>query len=245
MTLTKKPAAWFQMTLCAFALATYSLPYVMAESDNADTDRTEARADDGGEASTVYSAKLIYADDKTAICFSDQFLAVTAEETNIQAHPSFDEVRLDSAELFDYPFAVMSGEGTFTLPEDQLKNMQDYLMGGGFLVASAGCSSRPWNESFKKMMAEAFPDMQMTKLDAEHPVFHSVYDITQSRYKSGGPRLPHIEALQIDGRVVMIWSPDGLNDTGNAGGECCCCGGNEIASAKKLNVNILAYALTH
>jgi hypothetical protein len=72
-----------------------------------------------------------------------------------------------------------------------------------------------------------------------------VYDITQSNYKSGGPRLPDLEALEIDGRVVMILSPDGLNDTGNAGPGCCCCGGNEVKSALKLNVNILAYALTH
>jgi len=193
----------------------------------------------------VYCANLVYAEGKSSICFSDEFLAVAGEQTHIQTHPGFDEVRLDSVELFDYPFAVMTGEGSFTLTEEQIANLQDYLLSGGFLVASAGCSSEPWNDSFIKLMRGAFPDVQLLRLDADHPIYHSVYDITQSNYKTGGPRLPHLEALQIDGRVVMIWSPDGLNDTANAAPECCCCGGNEVKSARKLNVNILAYALTH
>jgi hypothetical protein len=44
---------------------------------------------------------------------------------------------------------------------------------------------------------------------------------------------------------VAVFSADGLNDTGNAGGGCCCCGGDEITNAKLVNVNLLAYALTH
>ena len=43
----------------------------------------------------------------------------------------------------------------------------------------------------------------------------------------------------------MVFTSDGLNDTGNAGANCCCCGANEIRNAKQVNVNLLAYALTH
>lgn len=235
-----------QIFLC-LTLFTAMPNSLMAQADDAapGPDRAESDDDNESKESVVYCANLVYADNKTSVCFSDQFLEVAGEETHIRTNPGFDEVYLDSEELFDYPFAVMTGEGSFTLTEDQIVNLQDYLIGGGFLVASAGCSSKPWNKSFRKLMAEAFPDLQMTKLDVEHPIFHSVYDITQSRYKTGGPKLPHVEALEVDGRVVMVWSPDGLNDTANAAPECCCCGGNEVKSARKLNVNILAYALTH
>ncbi len=214
---------------------------LIAQTDDHATDDVDREPKEAA----IYCANLVYADDKTSVCFSDEFLKEAGEQTHIETHPGFDEVRLDSAELFNYPFAVMTGEGSFTLTEQQITHLQDYLLGGGFLVASAGCSSKPWNASFNKLMADAFPDVQLTKLDADHPIYHSVYDITQSNYKSGGPKLPHLEALEIDGRVVMIWSPDGLNDTANAGPSCCCCGGNEVKSARKLNVNILAYALTH
>ena len=40
-----------------------------------------------------------------------------------------------------------------------------------------------------------------------------------------------LEGLEIDGRIVLIYSPEGLNDTANAGGGCCCCGGNEIRNS--------------
>ncbi len=208
----------------------------------------EAGSDEGvesGEAGTIYCANLIYADEKTSVCFSDTFLGEVREETNINTHPTFDDVRLDSAELFAYPFVVMTGEGAFTISESQLTNLKDYLDSGGFLLASAGCSSKPWNTSFAKVMANAYPDAELSRLEVDHPIYHSVYDIEQSRYKSGGPKLPVLDALVIDGRVVMVWSPDGLNDTANAGPNCCCCGGNEVKSARKLNTNILAYALTH
>ena len=234
---------------CCSALCVLSMHRLIAQTFEPGVepaeDRAESDVDHEPTEAVVYCANLEYGDGKTAVCYSAQFLSTVAQETNIQTHPGFDTVRLDSAELFDYPYAVMSGEGSFTLPQEQVRYLQDYLYGGGFLVASAGCSSKPWNDSFKTMMAQAFPDLAMVKLDADHPIFHSVYDITQSNYKTGGPKLPHLEALTIDGRVVLVWSPDGLNDTGNAGPNCCCCGGNEVKSALKLNVNLLAYALTH
>jgi hypothetical protein len=233
------------LSLCWLALVMLSLQSLTAQTADTDTATPGSDVDSEPKEAAVYCANLVYADNKTSVCFSNQFLVTAGQETHIKAHPTFDAVRLDSAELFSYPYAVMTGEGAFTLNEEQINNLRDYLLGGGFLVASAGCSSQPWHDSFRKVLAEAFPDIQTMKLDAKHPIFHSVYDITQSNYKSGGPRLPDLEALEIDGRVVMILSPDGLNDTGNAGPGCCCCGGNEVKSALKLNVNILAYALTH
>lgn len=201
---------------------------------------------DAAEA-VVRCANLVYGTDgsKTSLCFSDGFLRQIREDTNIVTHPRFQSVALESEALFDSPFAVMSGEGSFLLTEAQRENLRHYLTNGGFLVASAGCSSRPWSASFRREMRRLFPDREMSRLPAEHPVFHTVRDITRSRYRSGGARLPHLEGLTMEGRIVLIWSPDGLNDTGSAGGDCCCCGGNEIQSAGKLNVNILAYALTH
>ena len=47
------------------------------------------------------------------------------------------------------------------------------------------------------------------------------------------------------GKIVLIYSQEGLNDTANAGGGCCCCGGNEIRNSQEINVNVFTYALTH
>ncbi|MEM9881619.1 MAG: DUF4159 domain-containing protein [Planctomycetota bacterium] len=197
------------------------------------------------DAGLVRAAKLVYANGKSSVCFSSDFLRLTAEQTHIRAHPELAEVKAESGGLFDYAFVVMTGEGAFRMPPAQLANLRTYLECGGFVIASAGCSNKDWNHSFGRAVGQMFPDAELTTLDAAHPVFHTVFDVVTSKYKSGGAKLPELRALELDGRVVMIWSPDGLNDTANAEPHCCCCGGNEVKSARKLNVNILAYALTH
>ncbi|MEM6458142.1 MAG: DUF4159 domain-containing protein [Planctomycetota bacterium] len=204
-----------------------------------------ASAQTSDDAGLVRAAQLIYANGKSSVCFSSDFLRLTAEETHIRTHPELGEVKAESGGLFEYAFVVMTGEGAFRMPPAQLANLRTYLECGGFVIASAGCSNKDWNRSFGRAVGQMFPDAELTTLDAEHPVFHTVFDVVTSKYKSGGAKLPELRALELDGRVVMIWSPDGLNDTANAEPNCCCCGGNEVKSARKLNVNILAYALTH
>lgn len=226
----RQPLAVLAAVLVGLACLWFASPAVHAEPE---------------EPGLVRSANLIYANNKTSVCFSDEFLAQAQKDSLIRTHQKFVAVKMEADDLFEHPFAVMTGEGNFTLTQPQRENLTTYLKSGGFLVASAGCSSRPWNRAFEREITRMFPDRELITLDAKHPVFHTVYDIRSSRYRSGQSKLPDLRALEIDGRVVMIWSHDGLNDTANAAPECCCCGGNELQSARRINVNLLAYALTH
>jgi len=209
------------------------------------TGETRAAEEKAPDEDAVRCANLIYSENKTSVCFSDAFLQQAERDTNLVTEKKFTPTRLDSDKLFDFPFAVMTGEGSFELTPEQRINLRSYLTAGGFMIASAGCSSMSWADAFRREVKRVFPDRPPVKLDAEHPIFSTVYDVTSSRFRTGGARLPHLEALEVDGRVVLVFSPDGLNDSASEGGDCCCCGGNEVKSAKKLNVNILSYALTH
>ncbi len=202
-----------------------------------------ACADDGPRG-VVNCANLIYGQSKTSVCFSAGFLTQIAKSTNIRTKPEFLPVKLESVEMYQHPFAVMTGEGAFELSDAQRVNLRNYLVSGGFLVASAGCSSPEWASSFRNEIRKTFPDVKLARLDLSHPIFHTVYDIdrldlTKSRGQTG------LEGLTIDGKIVLVFSADGLNDTHHAGGNCCCCGGNEIRNSRQINVNLLAYALTH
>ena len=193
---------------------------------------------------SVRCANLIYADNKTSVCFSSEFMSQIMRDSHVETDPRLTAVKLDSADIYQFPFAVMTGEGAFTLTGPQRESLRNYLSNGGFLVASAGCSSAPWSSSFLSEIAIVFPELKLSRLDHSHPVFHTVYDIDRlDCNKSAGQA--HLEGLEIDGKIVLIFSRDGLNDTAKAGGQCCCCGGNEIANSRQVNVNLLAYALTH
>lgn len=190
----------------------------------------------------VSVASLVYANDKTAVCFSSDFLNDIRTQTSVLTNPSLQSVNADSMDLYNYPFAIMTGEKSFALTQSQRQNLRDYLEGGGFLVASAGCSSREWSMSFRQEIERMFPERELKILTPDHPVFKTVYSIKTLKTKRS---TAHLEGLEIDGRIALIFSEDGLNDTAHAGGSCCCCGGDEITNARDINVNLLAYALTH
>jgi len=188
---------------------------------------------------TVEVACLIYAGTRSSVCFSERFLAALARDTTINTCRKFRRVKLAGNELFRYPFAIMTGEGSFVLTEQERRNLRRYLERGGFLLASAGCSSRQWDESFRREIQLIFPERGLVVVPMDHEIFHTVYDIKDLDTKRQAARL---EGLIIGGKIVLIYSSDGLNDTYSMHG-CCCCGGNEINNSQKINANILAYAL--
>jgi hypothetical protein len=191
----------------------------------------------------VRAANLVYAGSITSKCFSGQFLVTTGRETNIMTEAKFEEVKLARPELFEYPFAVMTGEGLFTLQEVERQNLKSYLERGGFLLASAGCSSQEWDRSFRREIGRVFPSLKMQRISMDHPIFSTVFDINSIGLKKSAGTA-QLEGLEIDGRIALVYSPEGLNDTANVPG-CCCCGGNEVRNSEEVNVNVLTYSLTH
>jgi len=195
----------------------------------------------GGESgSVVQIANLIYAGVKSSQCFSDHFLAEAERNSTISTSRRFHAVKLSSDEIYNFPMVIMTGEGAFQLTDAERDNLREYLRRGGFLLASAGCSSREWNRSFREELATLFPDHSVEALNYDHPVFNTVHQIKALKAKHGEPK--PLEGITLDGRLAVIYSEDGLNDTAHAQG-CCCCGGNEITNCIEVNVNILAYTL--
>lgn len=183
---------------------------------------------------------------KTSVCFNDAFLQLVAMETSAAVSAEFVTVELGSAELFGAPMAVMTGEGAFALTEAEIENLRAYVSQGGFVLVSAGCSSEAWAESARRALGLAFPAASLTPLAPDHEVFHALYDINEFVSRRRAPVA--IEGLEIDGRLAVIFSAQGLNDSAGAGvdehgASCCCCAGDEIVGARFLNANILLYAM--
>lgn len=185
---------------------------------------------------------LIYAGNKSSVCFADKFLTDVAKETNLNVAKNFCPVKLDADSVFDVPFCVFSGEDSFTLTEKERENLRKYLQNGGFILASPGCSDDKWDKSLRREIKLCFPDRELSKIPMTHSVFSVVNKLTRLTCKNGGTAL--LEGLEINGRLVMVYSKEGLNDASNAKG-CCCCGGDQINDSAKMNVNIFTYSLLY
>jgi hypothetical protein len=199
--------------------------------------------DVGGEPEGVVRvANLIYAGDKSSKCFSDHFLTQAEQDSTISTSRRFHAVKLSSDEVFEFPLLIMTGDGEFTLPDVERQNLRRFVERGGFVLASAGCSSPEWDRSFRAEMALLFPDHPLEEIPMSHPIFHTVYDVTELKGLHRTPR--PLEGISIGSRLGVLYSVDGLNDTAHTSG-CCCCGGNEITNDEQINVNILAYSLLY
>lgn len=197
----------------------------------------------GGEPDGVVQvANLVYAGVKSSQCFADHFLVTAEKESAISTSRRFHAVKLSSDEMFNFPLVIMTGEGTFELTDAERTNLKQFVERGGFLLASAGCSSPEWDRALRRELGLIFAEHSLAPLPLDHPLFHTVYDIGELKAKHGQPR--PLEGISLGGRLGMVYSQDGLNDTAHTQG-CCCCGGNEITNAVQVNVNILAYSLIY
>jgi hypothetical protein len=236
-------AAWLIVASIGGALSVVAI----AQSKQSDKSAEQAVVPEpkqvGGEPDGIVQvANLIYAGTKTSTCFSDHFLVQAEKDSTISTSRRFHAVKLASHELFEFPLVIMTGEGTFDLPDSERQNLRKFVERGGMLLASSSCSSPEWDRAFRSEMAKIFPQHAMTSLGMDHPVFHTVYDVARLNAKHGTPR--PLEGITVNGRLGVIYSQDGLNNTANTQG-CCCCGGNEITNCEQVNVNILAYALLY
>ena len=185
---------------------------------------------------------LIYAGNKSSVCFADAFLSDVAKQTNLRVNTKFLPVRLDAEALFDYPFCVMSGNDTFSLTENERGRLREFLNQGGFLLASPGCSDEAWDKAFRKELKLCFPNVSLQQVPMTHPLFSMVNKIARLTDKSG--KVCMLEGLVLNGRLVLVYSKEGLNDVQHASG-CCCCGGNEIRDPAAVNVNVFTYAVVY
>lgn len=246
---TAKPPKFFVHGVVSFAIAVALLsPLSRAADDDKSADGKSKTASvvadpnsSGGEAeSVVQVANLIYAGTKTSECFADHFLRRAEQDSAISTSRRLHSVKLASEEIYNFPLLIMTGEGEFVLKPEERDNLRQFIERGGFLLASAGCSSPEWDRSFRREMATVFTDRSLEELELDHMIFHTVYDIESLQAKKGTPK--PLTGIHFGSRLGVLYSQDGLNDTSNSQG-CCCCGGNEITNAEQINVNILVYSL--
>lgn len=240
MRMTTSRQTLIAMAVIAMILiASEAVPLAAEDGTNVISDPVSV----GGETqSTVQVAQLIYATDKTSECFSDHFLTRAEEDSAITTSRRLHTVELSSDEVYNFPLLIMTGEGKFDLTEAERKNLRVFVEKGGFLLASAGCSSKEWDASFRREMAKVFAEIKMEPLTLDHLIFHTVYDIDKLTAKNKA--IKPLEGIHFGNRLGVLYSQDGLNDTSHTEG-CCCCGGNEITNSEMVNVNILVYSLLH
>ncbi len=111
---------------------------------------------------------------------------------------------LDPA-LADHPFLYMTGHGNVRFSAAERAALRRHLLDGGFLHVD---DNYGLDESFRREIAAIFPDLELTAIPPDHPVFHAFYDFPEGLPKihehDGAP--PQALGIFHEGRLVVFYS---------------------------------------
>lgn len=158
------------------------------------------------------------------------------------AHGEY-RIKLTAKELRGHPYLYMTGHGNIRFTDEEIIQLREYLMGGGFLHTD---DNYGLNTSFRREMKRVFPDRDFIELPHDHAVFHSYFDMPNGLPKihehDGKP--PQLFALYNEDRIMVIYSFE--SDLGDGWED------EEVhndppelrTAALQMGVNIIYFALT-
>ena len=175
------------------------------------------------------------------------FARILTELTLIRPHlDSSTIVTLDDPDLYTHPIAYMSEPGFWTMNDEELTGLQQYIKKGGFVIFD-DFRGEHWH-NFQEQVQRVIPNAQLVELDTNHPVFHAFFDIntkeTQGYY---GPATFHgvFEDNDPNKRLLLVanynhdlgelWE---YSDTGFVPVDL-------SNDAYKYGINYVVYAMTH
>ena len=170
-------------------------------------------------------------------------LSYLTKNTSIKvAHDEY-RIKLTTKELRGHPYLYMTGHGNIRFTDEEIIQLREYLMGGGFLHTD---DNYGLNTSFRREMKRVFPDRDFVELPHDHAIFHSYFDMPSGLPKihehDGKP--PQLFALYNEDRIMVIYSYE--SDLGDGWED------EEVhndpselrVAALQMGVNIIYFALT-
>ncbi len=79
-------------------------------------------------------------------------------------------------EIFDYPFVYISEAAFWIWNDEEVLNLRNYLLKGGFIMVDDMQSDD--TEAFHRIINEAIPNTELKILDTSHPIFNCFFQIT-------------------------------------------------------------------
>jgi len=168
--------------------------------------------------------------------------------TNINVSQDPIVVRLaDLNHLCRYPFVFATSEGYFKLPDNEEKNLKEFLMRGGFVLADDcvyGQTGDRFFVDYRKMMKRVFPEHRIERVPATHELYHCYFEFPKGAVFLQGNRAHGGDWAVFEkgtGRIMTLITPWDYH--------CGWCNmfftAKQNEQALRMGVNIVIYYLTH
>jgi hypothetical protein len=137
--------------------------------------------------------------------------------TRIDTRLTEQVVDLDGTDdIYNWPVVYAVEVGHWRLPDDQAKQLRDYLNRGGFFMCDDFHGDEEW-ATFIDSMRKVFPDRQIEEIPDNDQIFHTLFDLDERFQVPGaqifetgityekGPsgKVPHWRCIRDDkGRII-------------------------------------------
>ncbi|MDZ7638075.1 MAG: DUF4159 domain-containing protein [Bryobacterales bacterium] len=185
-----------------------------------------------------------------------QFIQVVQRLTRVDARSVEEIVDVDSDDIFRFPFLYAVSVGDWEITDPQAARLREYFARGGFLMVDDFHAEEEW-AGFAAVLTRVFPNGDVIDLPNSHPIFHTVYDLSErvripglnvvhGRGVERGGEEPHWRAVvDAEGRVMVAichnmdvadaWEWADLPEYPE----------RFATEAYKLGINYMVYSLTH
>jgi len=116
-----------------------------------------------------------------------------------------EDVDVSSPNLFNYPYIHMTGHGNVIFNADEIQNLRNYLLGGGFLHID---DNYGMDIFIRPEIKKIFPEYELVEVPFSHPIFHQKY-----RFPNGLPKIhehdgkaPQAFAIINEGRIILLYT---------------------------------------
>lgn len=82
-------------------------------------------------------------------------------------------IDVGSRDIFNYPFVYLTGHGNVIFSGQEIDNLRNYLLAGGFLFINDSYGLDPF---IRPQMKKVFPELDFVELPHSHPIYHQKYD---------------------------------------------------------------------
>ena len=127
------------------------------------------------------------------------------KELNTTLSSNYSTIEVGSSEIFLYPFVHLTGHGNVVFSEQEIANLRNYLIAGGFLHIDDNYGLRKFIEP---QMKKVFPELEFVEIPFSHPIYNQKFS-----FPNGLPKIhehdnksPKGYGLFWEGRLVCFFS---------------------------------------
>ncbi len=114
-------------------------------------------------------------------------------------------VDVSDPDLYNYPFVHMTGHGNVVFTAEDVENLRNYLLGGGFLHIDDNYGI---DQFIRTEMKKVFPNLALTELPSDHPIFNQTY-----KFPKGLPKIHEHDdsrsqafGIVYEGRLICLYT---------------------------------------